>query len=61
MTKGNPPKIDQGLTQWALVTLGPTLIYNTNKKEQSYVIFIYQYLVTHKNWPGVNPMGLDSP
>ena len=25
----NPPKIGQGLTQWALVTLGPTLVYNT--------------------------------
>ena len=25
----NSPKIGQGLTQWALVPLGPTLIYNT--------------------------------
>ena len=27
----NPPKCFQGLTQWALVPLGPTLIYNANK------------------------------
>ena len=26
----NPPKIGQGLTQWDLVPLGTTLIYNTN-------------------------------
>ena len=28
----NPPKIGHVLTQWALVPLGPTLIYNSNKK-----------------------------
>ena len=32
----NPPKIDQGSTQWALVPLGKTLIYNT--KESNSII-----------------------
>ena len=28
----NPPKSFQGLAQWALVPLGPTIIYNPKKR-----------------------------
>ena len=30
----NPPKIGQGLTQWALVPVGTTLICNTNESNR---------------------------
>ena len=36
----NPQIFFQGLTQWAVVPLGPALIYNPNKKQQYSVMFI---------------------
>ena len=31
------------------------------QKEQSYIMFIYKYPVTHQKFPGINPMGLGAP
>ena len=58
MTPSNPPKCFLGLTQWDLVPLGKTLIYNTNKMETfRWGLYIYLQQLT-KNCPGIYPRGL---